>query len=160
MNGEDTMAPSSLVIVGGGTAGWLAAGYISSTIGRNQPLEITLVEAPDIGIIGVGEATIPTLVSTIRDMGISEDDFLRNVNGAFKQAIRFQDWLHDPAEKTGYFYHPFHKAAELDILAAAQFLHHNPSAGPEAYARMATPQTMACDANKAPGPLAGASQEG
>lgn len=152
--------PASLVIVGGGTAGWLTAGYIASTIGRNRPLSITLIEAPDIGIIGVGEATIPTLVSTIRDMGIGEDDFLRNVNGAFKQAIRFQNWLHDPEVKPSYFYHPFHKSAELDILAAAQYLHYNPSAGPEAYARMATPQTMACDANKAPGPLAGAAQSG
>lgn len=153
-------SPKKVVVIGGGTAGWLAAGYLASLVGRSRDISITLVEASDVGVIGVGEATIPTLVGTIRDMGIDEDDFLRNVNGAFKQAIRFQNWLHNPDEKKGYFYHPFHKAAEADILAAAQYLHFNPAAGPESYARMATAQTMACDANKAPGPMGRAADSG
>lgn len=153
-------APGKVVIVGGGTAGWLAAGYLASIVGKTHGLNITLVESPDVGIVGVGEATIPTLVGTIETVGISESDFLKGVNGAFKQAIRFQNWLYDPETKPSYFYHPFHKAAEQDIVSAAQYLHFNPGAGPESYARLATPQTMACDANKAPGPLVRASESG
>lgn len=149
-----------VVVVGGGTAGWLSAAYIASTVGKAHGVSITLVESPDIGIVGVGEATIPTIRATLETLGISEDDFLRGTNGAFKQAIRFQNWLHDPAERQSYFYHPFHKASEVDILAASQYLHFNPKAGPESYARMATAQTIACDANKAPGPMAAASEGG
>lgn len=156
-----SQAPSRIVILGGGTAGWLTAGYIASTVARTYPdMSITLVEAQDIGIIGVGEATIPTLRSTLQHMGIAEDDFLRNVNGAFKQAIRFQNWLHDPAQQSTYFYHPFHKASNVDILAAAQHLHFNSTSGTQTYAHYATPQSMACDANKAPGPLDNADKSG
>lgn len=152
--------PKKVVVVGGGTAGWLSVAYLASLVGRSRNISITLVETPDIDVVGVGEATIPTLSGTLRDIGIAEDDFLRNVNGAFKQAIRFQNWVHDPAVKPSYFYHPFHKASEADILAAAQYLHYNPEAGPESYARMASAQTMACDANKAPGPIQGAASSG
>jgi tryptophan 7-halogenase len=152
--------PMQIVIVGGGSAGWMTAGLLANIVGRTRKIAITLVEADDIGIIGVGEATIPTMVSVIRDMGISEDEFLANVNGAFKQAIRFQNWLYDPEERSSYYYHPFHKMAEGDIFATSQHLNFNPELGPESFGRIATPQVMACDANKAPGPLAGAAQSG
>lgn len=149
-----------IVIVGGGTSGWMTASMLYNSVGQSCDLDILLIESPDFGVIGVGEATTPSIVTTIKSLGIEEDDFLKNVNGAFKQAIRFEGWLHDPSEKSSYFYHPFHKGADADILAAAQFLRFNPLAGPESYARLASPQIMACDANKAPGPLHNASSGG
>jgi tryptophan 7-halogenase len=152
--------PKNVVIVGGGSAGWMTAGLLSSIVARTRNISITLVESDDVGIIGVGEATIPTMTSVIRDMGITEDEFLRNVNGAFKQAIRFQNWLYDPDVMPSYYYHPFHKMPEGDIFAAGQHVNFNPDLGPESFGRLATPQIMACDANKAPGPLSGAAHGG
>lgn len=142
--------PRRVLVVGGGTAGWLAASYLSVTLGRTRGITVTLVESPDIGVIGVGEATIPTLKRTIADLGISEDEFLRGSNGAFKQAIRFQSWASAPEAGENYFYHPFHRGTEADIQAAMQHLSAMGRYSPEAYARMVTPQTLACDANKAP----------
>lgn len=146
----NVIAPRRIVIVGGGTSGWLTAAYISRTVGKIYPLEITLIEASDIGVIGVGEATVPTLVKTLKDIDIAEDEFLRAVNGGFKQAIRFQNWVHDPAQQSTHFYHPFHKMPVTDIQAAAHFLYYFPDAAPEIYARYATPQALACDANRSP----------
>lgn len=142
--------PRSVLVVGGGTAGWLAASYLAATVGKTRGVTITLVESPDIGVIGVGEATIPTLRRTISELGIPEDEFLKGVNGAVKQAIRFQDWARDPAQGRTHFYHPFHKASEADIHAATQYLYFNPDAPLDAYASLATAQTLACESNKAP----------
>lgn len=142
--------PRSVLIVGGGTSGWLTAAYLAVTVGHTRGVTITLVESSDIGVIGVGEATIPTLRRTIAYLGIPEHEFLRGVNGAFKQAIRFQNWAADPAAGNTHFYHPFHQGEEADHQAAMHYLSTMTSYAPEAYSRMATPQTLACDANKAP----------
>lgn len=146
MTGE----PRSVLVVGGGTAGWLTASYLAVTVGKSRGINVTLVESPDIGVIGVGEATIPTLRRTIADLGISEEEFLKGSNGAFKQAIRFQNWTTDPVLGENHFYHPFHRGSEADVQAAMQHQLSLPGHSPEAFARMATPQTLACDANKAP----------
>lgn len=145
---------SKVVIVGGGTSGWMTAAYLASTIGRVQHLEIVLVESADIGVIGVGEATIPTLVSMLKDIDVSEEEFLVGVNGAFKQAIRFQNWRTDPDVSPSYFYHPFHKGRKSDLHAALQYLSLNPDYPGHAFAQFSSPQTMACDANLSPKGLA------
>ncbi len=79
-----------VVIAGGGTAGWMAAAAISKLMGKN--LEITLVESEMIGTIGVGEATIPTMVFFNRLLGIKEADFMRAVEGTYKLGIQFENW--------------------------------------------------------------------
>ena len=79
-----------LVIAGGGTAGWMAAAAISKLMGKN--LDITLVESELIGTIGVGEATIPTMVFFNRLLGIDEKDFMREVQGTYKLGISFENW--------------------------------------------------------------------
>ncbi len=79
-----------VVIAGGGTAGWMAAGSLSKLLGKT--LDITLVESDAIGTVGVGEATIPTLLTFHELMQIKEQDFLAAVQGTFKLGISFENW--------------------------------------------------------------------
>jgi tryptophan halogenase len=83
-------AISRVVIAGGGTAGWMAAAAVAKLMGKN--LEIILVESEMIGTIGVGEATIPTMVFFNRLLGIQEADFIREVQGTYKLGIEFENW--------------------------------------------------------------------
>ena len=86
----DNTAIRKVVIAGGGTAGWMAAAAISKLMGKN--LDITLVESEMIGTIGVGEATIPTMVFFNRLLNIPEDEFMSEVQGAYKLGIKFENW--------------------------------------------------------------------
>ena len=79
-----------VVIAGGGTAGWMAAASLSQLIGKT--LDITLVESDVIGTVGVGEATIPTLLTLHQLLKIKEQDFLAAVQGTFKLGISFESW--------------------------------------------------------------------
>ncbi|PZQ27850.1 MAG: tryptophan halogenase [Stenotrophomonas acidaminiphila] len=79
-----------VVIAGGGTAGWMAAAALSKTLGK--VLDITLVESEEIGTVGVGEATIPTLVVFHRLLDIKEQDFMAAVQGTVKLGISFENW--------------------------------------------------------------------
>lgn len=88
-----------VVIVGGGTAGWMSAAMLSRLLG-NQ-LEIELVESEDIGIIGVGEATIPPIRNVNNALGLDEAEFLRETKASIKLAIQFENWR-VPGE--GYFH--------------------------------------------------------
>lgn len=81
----------SVVILGGGTAGWMAASYLAKALG--PVVKITVLEAPVIPRIGVGEATVPNLQSVFFDfLGLSEDDWMRECNGSYKMGIKFVNW--------------------------------------------------------------------
>ena len=100
----------SILIVGGGTAGWLTAAYLAKFLDvANRPdLSITLVESPDIGIVGVGEGAFPTIRTTLQFLDIDERDFIRATGATFKQGIRFDDWARTPISgKREHYFHPF-----------------------------------------------------
>ena len=95
-----------VIIVGGGSAGWLTAGVIAAEHCAASPsgVQITLVESPDVRTIGVGEGTWPTMRDTLRKMDVSEAEFIRECDASFKQGSKFVSWVtgqHD------YYYHPF-----------------------------------------------------
>jgi tryptophan halogenase len=95
-----------IVIVGGGTAGWLAAGIIAAKHRSRIPasLSVTLVESPNTPIIGVGEGTWPTLRTTLSRIGVSETELFRQCDAAFKQGAWFARWT--TGEKHDGYYHP------------------------------------------------------
>lgn len=92
----------NIVIVGGGSAGWMTAAALSSMVSPGA-IRITLIESEQIGTVGVGEATIPDVINFNAMLGISEQDFLRATNGTFKLGIEFTNW-----GKIGEsYFHPF-----------------------------------------------------
>lgn len=91
-----------IVIVGGGTSGWVAASILSHEF-RRDVLEIELVESEEIGTIGVGESTIPPFVGLIKNLGIDERHFVQSVHATFKLGIEFPDWTNVGDS----YFHPF-----------------------------------------------------
>ena len=79
-----------VVIAGGGTAGWMAAAALGKTLGK--VLDITLIESDAIGTVGVGEATIPPLITFHRLLDINEQQFMAATNATFKLGISFENW--------------------------------------------------------------------
>jgi len=99
-------AVKSIVIVGGGTAGWLSAAVIAAhhKQANGEQLTITLVESSDIPTIGVGEGTWPTMKNTLRQIGLRESDVFKRCHAAFKQGGKFVNWVHGNGD---FYYHPF-----------------------------------------------------
>ena len=144
----------NVLIVGGGTAGWLTAAFLARTLGTSAPegVRITLVESSDIGIIGVGEATFPSIRGTLAAIGIDEARFVRESNATFKQGIRYVDWVRPRgASGADHYFHPFSQPSQRpggpDLLPYWLL----GAAGPgTAFAEAATMQKRIADASRAP----------
>ena len=93
---------SHIIVLGGGTAGWLCAAVLAKRLSGHQ-VKVSLVESEDVGLIGVGEATIPPIRAALAFLGIDERQFVAETNGSYKLGIEFVDWL-----RLGHAYlHPF-----------------------------------------------------
>lgn len=139
---------NSVVIAGGGTAGWLCAAIIAA---RKNPsgeltVPVTLVESPDVKILGVGEGTWPTMRDTLRRIGVDETEFLLDCDASFKQGTCFKNWRNNQTDDI--YYHPFELPLgflETDIDAWWHLSSHSQS-----YADLFTTQVELCKQFKAP----------
>lgn len=137
-----------IVIVGGGTAGWLAACLLAARAGECAavPLEITLIESPDVPTVGVGEGTWPTMRGTLQRIGIGEAEFLLACDACFKQGSRFDGWR--TGEVGDSYYHPFGppvEGAPLELVSAWQG-----EAAARPFAQVVNPQARVCALDLAP----------
>ena len=130
-----------VVIVGGGSAGWLSAGIIAAEhridAQAAQPFEVVLIESPDVPTIGVGEGTWPSMRATLQRVGLSETEFIRECDASFKQGTWFRNWRSGDGDT---YSHPFTiPVSYADINLAPHWLA-LPGAPP--FADAVTPQTV------------------
>lgn len=98
----------NILVVGGGSAGWLTAGIIAAEHQcnkQNSKIKVTLIESPEVNIVGVGEGTWPSMRNSLQRMGLSETDFIRHCGAAFKQGSKFVGWKN--GADNDFYYHPF-----------------------------------------------------
>ncbi|MEO8778337.1 MAG: tryptophan halogenase family protein [Rhodanobacter sp.] len=104
-----------ILVVGGGTAGWLTACYLAKTLNArdSKSVQVELVESPNIGALGVGEGTFPSIRSTLAAIGLDERRFFVGAAATFKQGVHFVDWVR-PAGEAGHhhYFHPFNHPSQ------------------------------------------------
>lgn len=143
-----TNAVKHVVIVGGGTAGWLTAGILAAEhcgVSLPAPIKVTLIESSDIPTIGVGEGTWPSMRETLQQIGISETTFLNTCDASFKQGSKFINWRCASGDS---YYHPFTLPESFNQLnLAAYWLGHQNNI---AFETAVSFQGALCDAHLAP----------
>src|SRR5687768_14472453 len=148
LGGASVRPVRKIVIVGGGTAGWLTAGVIAAKHrGRmNAGFSVTLVESPTTPIIGVGEGTWPTLRSTLARIGVSETEFFRQCDAAFKQGARFARWT-TGADDDAYYHPLMYPQSFTQLNLAPHWLAGNNG---RSFCDAVCPQGRLCDEGLAP----------
>jgi 2-polyprenyl-6-methoxyphenol hydroxylase-like FAD-dependent oxidoreductase len=110
----------SIVILGGGTAGWIAANLLAENW-KDEGVDITLVESPNIGIIGVGEGSTPPLKGFLDAIGVEESDWMERCDATYKVGITFRDWSTKPGFEE--YFHPF--MCQPDEFSVPAFYHNS-----------------------------------
>lgn len=135
-----------VVVLGGGSAGWLVASLLAC---EHPDLYITLIESSDVPIIGVGEGTWPSMRDTLRRIGLSESEFVRQCHVSFKQGSRFDGWMRgDTGAQGDRYYHPFMLPVghgDVDLVQpwlAAQ--------SQRSFADVVSPSVQVCESGRAP----------
>src|SRR5262249_53501452 len=105
----------NVLIVGGGSAGWMTGAYLRKAL--SEKVEISLVESSDIPTVGVGEATFSTIKLFFDFLGLEESEWMPKCNAAYKLAIKFVNWN---AERR-HFYHPFQRYEIADGFNVAEW---------------------------------------
>ncbi len=158
--GADDRRIKHVVILGGGTAGWMTASYLGKALQGNVTL--TLLEAPTIPKIGVGEATVPNLQRVFFDyLGLREEQWMPECNAAFKMAVKYINWttpgspqrtarLHNG--RGDYFYHPFGTLPNCDDIPLSHFWNYKRAIGEtdEPFAHACFKEAAIMDHNLAP----------
>lgn len=139
-----------IVIVGGGTAGWLTAGVIAARHRNRAGLTVTLVESPNVPIIGVGEGTWPTLRSTLARIGVSETEFMRECDASFKQGAKFARWT--TGANDDFYYHPLMLPQSFTQVNLVP--HWLAGGGGRSFCDTVCPQGKICDDGLAPKTIA------
>ena len=143
-----TNAVTHVVVLGGGSAGWITAALLAAEHGGSEPgaLKVSLIESPDTPVIGVGEGTWPSMRETLQRIGLKESDLVRECDAAFKQGSRFDGWVDGTVGDC--YYHPFSLPqgyGEADLVGG--WLH-----GPaeQSFADCVSVQPHICNAHLAP----------
>ncbi|WP_440875950.1 tryptophan halogenase family protein [Thalassotalea sp. PLHSN55] len=145
-------AIKDIVIVGGGSAGWISAATIAAKLKKTHQhgFKVTLVESANVPTIGVGEGTWPTMRRTLKNIGVSETDFIKACHVSFKQGAKFAKWT--TGEENDSYYHPLVLPEDFDNTnlaphwLALQKLHQDI---PD-FANSVCPQASLCDQGLAP----------
>jgi flavin-dependent dehydrogenase len=142
-----------VLVIGGGTAGWLSASILAKQLNsqNSNAVQVTLVESPNIPIVGVGEGTWPTIRTTLENLGIDEGEFMRECDATFKQGSQFVNWVNTPTDTSNEsYYHPlsavFHSSYDFNL--APYWLLGN--AGETPYDQAVATQCYVCDQGLAP----------
>ena len=137
-----------IVIVGGGSAGWLTAGIIAAEHKNStqKSLNITLIESPDVKTIGVGEGTWPSMRNTLDKIGITEFEFIQQCDASFKQGSKFIAWQTGSSDE--FYYHPFMTPDGYTHTNLQE--HWQSSHAQQSFADTVNVQSYVCEAGLAP----------
>lgn len=140
----------NVIIVGGGTSGWLSAAYLVKQFAelKQQAIKITLVESSSVATIGVGEATIPSIRETLKFLGVSEAEFIKATDATFKQSIEFIDWNVSKENKS--YHHNFSQPLHAEQFRYADYWAANADKINKPYAYASTIQGLVADNSLSP----------
>ncbi|RYZ84593.1 MAG: hypothetical protein EOP04_17715 [Proteobacteria bacterium] len=153
---------NNILVVGGGTAGWITAAKLAKELDSKTDgaIQVTLIESPNVPTIGVGEGTWPTMRLTLQKLGINEAEFMRTCNASFKQGSRFVNWKETPKPgQSNYYYNLFTSIQDPEQFNLAPYWSLG-YAGDITYADAVSFQGTVCDNNLAPKKMTTAEYEG
>ena len=143
----------NIIIVGGGTAGWITAAKLAKklTTSDEHSIKVTVVESPDIPTIGVGEGTWPTMRKTLLDLGIDEAKFMAYCQATFKQGTRFVNWKHEADNGVNnHYYHTFSSIFDPADFNLAPYWLAGHAGESKTFAEAVSAQGATCDLGLAP----------